>query len=272
MRFPRVLIATTVAALLAGSLAACSNGSSSTGSADPTTISSPAPAGAALDLVGTVWHVAGRKGTTVRFDGAAVTVASGGRSSSYAWSAQGDQVLVGRRTSSLSGPVDAGWLTGTTRVQRTTAGWTLLDASGRATAHLTADGTAAGTTATTLLAEATPGAGVVDRPASALDGTWVAAGAARARITFGDGVWHAASDCRTGAVGGTGVYRVLPGGRLLVTRTATPIRGCPVVDGPIIARATAITAIARAASFRVEGDTLTLFDRGGAVLGSLVRG
>jgi hypothetical protein len=56
-----------------------------------------------------------------------------------------------------------------------------------------------------------------------------------------------------------------------VTRTATPIRGCPIVDGPVQLHPDAITAVARAASFRVQGDTLTLFDRSGTVLGSLTR-
>jgi hypothetical protein len=216
--------------------------------------------------------VAGKAGTTVSFDGFSVTVADGGDSSGYAWSAQGDQVLVGGGSSSLNGPVGAPWLTATTRVERTAEGWTLLGASGDATAHLTPDGTAAATTATTLLATAKPGSGVVDRPASALEGRWTAAGDATAAITFADGAWTATSSCRTGAVGGKGAYRVLSGGRLLVVRTTTPIRGCPIVDGPITARATAVTAIARAASFRIQGDTLTLFDRGGTALGSLTRG
>lgn len=277
MRIPSVLIATAAALVLAGSLAACS-GTSSAGTAAPTTAAgsssaAPAPSGSAVDLVGTTWHVTGKDGTTVRFDGLSVTVAKGGDSSSYAWSAQGDQVLVGRSSSALSGPVPAAWLTATAQVRRTSAGWTLLNASGAATAHLTAaDGTEGATTATTLLTTAEPGAGVVDRPASALEGTWTVGGDARSAITFADGAWHASSSCTTGAVGGQGVYRVLPDGRLLVARTTTPIRGCPIVDGPISARATAITAIARAATFRVQGGTLTLFDRSGTELGSLTRG
>jgi hypothetical protein len=274
MRISSVLIAAASACVLAGSLTACSGPSSGPGdsAAVPASSSSTVPAaGSALDLVGTIWRVEERRGTTVRFDGLAVTVTEGGRSSSSAWSAQGDEVLVGATSSALLGPVGT-WLTSTTRVQRTAAGWTLLDASGAPTAHLTPAGTADSTTVTALLGRATPGDGVVDAPANALEGRWTAAGDLRSWITFASGTWRATSSCTSGAVGGAGVYRVLPGGRLLVTRTLTPIRGCPVVDGPVLGQATAITAIARAASFRVRGDTLTLFDRSGTVLGSLTRG
>jgi hypothetical protein len=51
----------------------------------------------------------------------------------------------------------------------------------------------------------------------------------------------------------------------------TPIRGCPISRDDPVARSSAITAIARAGSFRISGDTLTLFDRAGVQLGSLVR-
>jgi hypothetical protein len=281
MRIPSVLLAAATTVVLAGSLAACSGASGGTAGSDPaapsastsaSAASSPAASGAATDLVGTSWHVEGKDGTTVRFDGLAVTVEEGGASSSFAWSAQGDQVLVGGHSSSLNGPVAAPWLTATTTVRRTAAGWTLLDASGATTARLTAGGTSESTTATTLLDAARPGAGVVDRPASALEGRWTIGGDARSAITFAHGGWRATSSCTTGAVGGQCVYRVLPGGRLLVTRTATPIRGCPIVDGPVRLQPSAITAIARSASFRIRGGTLTLFDRSGTPLGSLTRG
>lgn len=276
MRIPSVLLAAATAVVLAGSLAACS-ATSSTGSAEPsaapaTTSPAAARSGTALDLVGTVWRVEGQEGTTVRFDGLSVTVARGDDSSSYAWSAQGDQVLVGGHSSALNGPVAAPWLTSTTAVRRTAAGWTLLDAAGATTAQLIPGGTSDPTTATTLLTTAEPGAGVVDRPATALDGRWTVGGDTRSAITFADGGWHATTSCTTGAVGGRGVYRVLPGGRVLITRTATPIRGCPIVDGPVPLLPSAITAIARAASFRIQGDTLALFDRSGTSLGSLIRG
>lgn len=273
MRIPSVLLAPLVAVALLGSLAACSSGSSGQPAPPPTATAAAATApGSALDLVGTRWHVEGKAGTTVAFDGLAITVADGDGSSSYLWSAQGDQVIVGQRSSSLIGAVDAPWLVATTGVARTAAGWTLRDASGGTTAALTPDGTVEPTTATTLLGSATAVDGAVDRPASVLEGRWSVAGDVRTSITFADGTWRAATSCTTGAVGGSGVYRVLSGGRLLVVRTMTPIRGCPIVDGPVLGHGSAITAIARAASFRVEGDTLTLYDRSGAGLGSLVRG
>lgn len=276
MRVPSVLLASAAACCLLGSLAGCSGASgSSTDEGTPASSSaSTQSASSALDLAGTTWQVREEPGATIHFDGVAITVSADGRSSSYAWSAQGDQILVGVSTSSLNGPVAAPWLTSATGVARTANGWTLRDAKGTTTATLTTTATAspAPTTPTTLLVTAEPGSGVVDAPASAIGGTWVVANEPRTAITFAEGGWRATSSCSTGAVGGTGVYRVLPGGRLLVTRTATPIRGCPIArDEPGI-RATAITAIARAGSFRVQGDTLVLFDRSGTQLGSLVRG
>lgn len=107
---------------------------------------------------------------------------------------------------------------------------------------------------------------------TALDGRWVVDGDVRAAITFHDGSWTATTSCTSGALGGAGRYEVLPGGRLHVVRTMAPVRGCPVVDGPLLGKASAITQVERAASFRVEGGTLTLFETSGAPLGSLVRG
>ena len=273
MRILSALTATAAAVLLAGTLASCSMSSPGGVDGPASVASSPAPtSGTALDLVGTVWHVAGRGGTTVRFDGASVTVVQGGGAARFAWSAQGDEVLIGAGASSIGAAVGVPWLTATTRVARTAGGWSLLDASGAATAHLTPDGTAAATTATTLLTAGKPGSGVVDRPASAIAGRWTAVGDAAAAITLTDGAWTATSSCRSGAIGGQGVYRVLPGGRLLVARTRTLLRGCPIRADTLGGPADAITGIARAASFRVRGGTLTLFDRSGASLGSLVRG
>lgn len=232
--------------------------------------SSASPA-SAVALVGTGWHLAGSDAVTVRFDGLAITVADAAGSSSYAWTAQGADILVGQPTSSLAGAVPAPWLTRATRVGRTVTGLVLEDASGRPTARLTPDGTVAPRTATTLLTPATPGDGVVDAPASAIAGRWVLPSDLRTSVTFTDGTWRATSSCTSGTVGGTGAYRVLQGGLLLVTRTSTPIRGCPIIDGPRTAGPNAITAIARAASFTVDGRTLTLYDRSGTDLGSLTR-
>ncbi|MGT2426416.1 hypothetical protein [Amnibacterium kyonggiense] len=234
--------------------------------------SSAVGAAAALELVGTRWAVSGRPGTTVRFDGLAVTAAVGDRSSSWAWSAQGDQVLIGAPVAGLDGPVDAPWLTATTSVREDGSGWTLLGTDGGTTARLTPDGSAPATTSTRLLAAAVPGPGVVDAPATALEGRWTVAGDPRTAVAFTGGTWSATASCTSAAIGGRGRYRVLPGGRLLVVRTMTPIRGCPVVDGAAAGRGSAITSIARAGSFRVRGGTLTLFDRDGAELGSLTRG
>lgn len=280
MRIPAVLLAPLVALAVAGALAACSGTAGATdsgipapSSASPTAaVDSPSSTATATALVGTRWKVKGLPGTTVAFDGLAVTVTDGGRSSSYTWSAQGDQVLVGTRSSSLVGAVEAPWLTRAATVERTTAGWALHDTSGAVSATLTPDGTVDRTTASTLLSSATAVDGVVDRPASALEGRWTVAGDVRTAITFADGTWRATTSCTTGAVGGTGAYRVLPGGHLLVVRTMTPIRGCPVVDGPVLGQGSAITGIVRAASFRVSGGRLTLYDRAGTGLGSLVRG
>jgi hypothetical protein len=278
MRIPSVLLPAALACCLVAPLSACSSGSGGvTGSAEPAPPASSASASSgaassAVDLAGTTWHVQEEAGTTVHFDGAAITVAEGGHSSSYAWSAQGDQILVGGSTSTLDGPVTAPWLTGATRVERTLDGWRLRDAKGGATATLTASASAAPTTSTTLLETAVPGAGVVDAATATIEGTWTAAHDPRTAITFTGGQWRAASSCTTGAVGGRGRYRVLPGGRLLAVRTAMPMRGCPIVRGVPRIRATAISGITRAGSFRVDGDTLTLFDRAGTQLGSLVRG
>ncbi|GAA2752591.1 hypothetical protein [Amnibacterium kyonggiense] len=274
MRIRQVVLPLVAAVALVGSLTACSgsSGSPPAASSPAASSASPAPSVQAVDLVGTRWTVEGRKGTTVRFDGIAVTVAVGDLSSSFSWSAQGDQVLIGARTSGLSGPVDASWLTSTASVRRDGSGLLLVDANGSTTARLAPDGTADGTTPTSLLTAATVGKGVVDAPPSAIEGRWTVAGDVRTAITFTGGTWSATTSCTTGAVGGRGAYRVLPGGRLLVVRTMTPIRGCPIVDGPVVGHASAITSIARAASFRVSGDTLTLFDRDGTGLGSLVRG
>jgi hypothetical protein len=270
MRIPSVLLAAAAACCLLGSLTGCSSASGGTTNSD---IPAPVASAAALDLAGTTWSVREEPGTTVHFDGLGITVSADGRSSSYAWAAQGDQVLVGVSTSSLNGPVGATWLTSATEVARTADGWILRDAKGGTTATLTTAGSAspAPTTATSLLGTAKPGSGVVDAPVTALDGTWASATTAKSTITFADGQWRAAGSCATGAIGGRGAYRVLPGGRLLAVRTMTPIRGCPISRDDPVARSSAITAIARAGSFRISGDTLTLFDRAGVQLGSLVR-
>ncbi|GAA4735881.1 hypothetical protein GCM10025783_02340 [Amnibacterium soli] len=276
MRIPSVLLLPATAACLALALTGCSGGSTGGGGAPS---ASSAAAASAVDLAGTTWRVSdaddATSGTTAHFDGSAVTVTAGGGSSSYAWSAQGDQVLVGGGTSGLAGAAPAEWLTRTARVQRDGDGWVLLAADGSRTARLTAAGGSASpapTTPVSLLQSGTPGPGVGATTAKALEGRWTVAGAPTSAIVFEAGQWQATSSCATGALGGRGVYRVLPGGRLLVVRTATPIRGCPIVQGVPRLRPNAITAIARAASFRVRGDTLQLFDRTGTGLGALVRG
>jgi len=276
MRIPSVLILPATTACVVLALSGCAGGSGgTTGNVAP----SASAAAAAVDLAGTTWRVTDAEGaasgTRAHFDGSAVTVTSGEGSSSYAWSAQGDQVLVGGSTSGLSGAAPATWLTRTARVQREGDGWVLLAADGSRTARLAAAGGAASpapTTPVSLLQTGTPGPGVGDTTAKALEGRWTVAGSPTSAITFEAGAWHATSSCATGALGGSGVYRVLPGGRLLVVRTATPIRGCPIVQGTPRLRPNAITAIARAASFRVRGDALQLFDRDGTGLGALVRG
>jgi hypothetical protein len=278
MRIRSVLSIPATTACLVIALAGCAGGTSggaASTSAAPTSSTAAAPAAA---LAGTTWRVtdaAGApSGTTAHFDGSSITVSMGARSSSYGWAAQGDQVIVGGGTSSLSGRAAAPWLTRTVRVQRAGDGWVLLDADGSATARLAAAGTASPgpTTPTTLLGTATPGPGVVDVAPTAIEGRWTVSGSPTTAITFAAGGWHAAASCASGALGGSGVYRVLPGGRLLVVRTASPIRGCPIVQGVPRLGPNAVTAIARAASFRIRGDTLQLFDRDGAALGSLVRG
>ena len=279
MRIPSVLLLPATTACLVLALSGCAGASGgTTGNAGSPPASSVAPA-AAVDLAGTTWRVrdaTGGAGATAHFDGSAVTVTSGGGSSSYAWTAQGDQVLVGGSTSGLSGPAPAEWLLRTARVQRDGDGWVLLAADGSRTARLIpVDGSSASpspTTPVSLLQTGTPGPGVGDATAKAIEGRWTVAGSPSSAITFEAGEWRATSSCATGALGGRGGYRVLPGGRLLVVRTATPIRGCPIVQGVPRLRPNAITAIARAASFRVRGDTLQLFDRSGTGLGALVRG
>ncbi|RIX30810.1 hypothetical protein [Amnibacterium setariae] len=279
MRIPAVALAAACLAVLpltgcasAGGVATPASAGAPS-SAGPTTAASPAASGAAADLAGTTWRVREVDGETVRFDGTSVTVTAGDRSSTAAWTAQGDEVLVAPASASLAGGAPAAWLTEATRVARDGDGWALADASGRVTARLDPTGSAspAPTTPTTLLETAAPRSGVVDRPASALEGRWVVAGQAKAAITFTNGTWVATADCRSGAIGSRGAYRVLPGGRLLVLRTATPIRGCPVFDGAPPVRAGAITGIARAASFRIADGVLTLFDRAGTTLGALSR-
>ena len=279
MRIRSVLLLPAATACLALALTGCAGGSGGTTGDGGGPPASATASSAAVDLAGTTWHVTDAAGgaddTTAHFDGSAVTVSSGGGSSSYAWAAQGDQVLVGGSTSGLSGAAPAAWLTRTARVQRDGGGWVLLAADGSRTARLAATGASsspAPTTPVALLQAATPGPGVTDAPVTALEGRWIVAGAPKSAITFTDDEWRASSSCATGALGGQGVYRVLPGGRLLVVRTATPIRGCPIVDGVPRLRPNAITAITRAASFRVRGDTLQLFDRSGTGLGALVRG
>jgi hypothetical protein len=276
MRLRALLPAALAACCVVGALAGCAASDPASHGA-PTGSLTAVARSAAVDLAGTTWRVEGAAGaadgTTASFSGTAITVAAGGRSSHYAWSAQGDQVLVGGRTSSLAGAVDASWLLATVQVRRTADGWTLLGTDGATTARLSAatapSPAPAGVTA--LLRTARPGAGVVDAPASALEGRWAVAGTTTTAITFGAGTWRAASSCATGTVGGVGVYRVLSGGRLLVTRTAVPIRGCPITEGAITATPNAVSAISRAASFRVSGDTLVLFERSGTRLGALVR-
>lgn len=277
MRISSVLTLPAAAVCLALALSGCAGGSGGGAATSAASSSAPTAAADAADLAGTTWTVTdaagAASGTTVHFDGTDVTVASGDRSSSYAWAAQGDQVLVGGGTSSLAGPAAATWLTGAVRVRREGDGWVLLAADGSPTARLTARQTAspAPTTPTGLLQTATPGPGVADTSASAIEGRWIVAGSPTTAITFTGGRWTANSSCVTGALGGRGVYRVLPGGGLLVVRTATPIRGCPIISGLPRVGPNAITAIVRAASFRIQGRTLQLFDRSGTGLGSLVR-
>lgn len=272
MRIPAVLLLPATTACLVLALAGCAGSSGTTGEVGA---SSAAASSAAVDLAGTTWRVTdaagAAAGTTAHFDGSSVTVSSGGGSSSYAWAAQADQVLV----SGVDPTAAAPWLLRTARVQRDGAGWVLLAADGSRTARLAAVGGSASpapTTPVSLLQSATPGPGVGDTAAKAIEGRWIVAGSPTSAITFTAGEWQATSSCATGALGGRGVYRVLPGGRLLVVRTATPIRGCPIVQGVPRLGPNAITAIARAASFRVHGDTLRLFDRSGEGLGALVRG
>jgi hypothetical protein len=275
MRIHPVLAAAALAGGLLAALTGCAgSGGTTAGTTSP-------PASHAVDpaaLAGPTWVVHGggaADGAHVRFDDRAITVTDDGRTSTLAWAAQGDALLATRSTIALNGPVPTDWLTGAARIAPTADGWRLLAADGSTTASLTALAgapSAAPTPAPSALAPVTPGPGVRDVPADAIAGRWILAGRPRTAITFTDGTWRATASCETGTPGGAGAYRVLAGGHLLVTRSVALRFGCPVIGSEPRLRAPAISGIARAATFRIEGDTLTVYDRTGAAIGSLVRG
>lgn len=268
-------------AVIAAALSGCSGASGSPPPAPSASASATdAPSGVAADLIGTSWtvqEVHGDRGAggSLRFGDRSVTLVTTTGTSTFAWAAQGAEVLITRSTLSMDGGGPATWLTGTVRVSRDTRGWTLADETGAATARLVPAASSSPqpspSDTAAPLAVATPGPGATATPASALAGRWHLAGHPTTAITFDDGRWRAAASCETGASGGSGAYRVLADGRLLITRTASLMFGCPIGQDDDRVRAPAIAGIDRAGSFRVEGTTLTLFDRSGAVIGSLVR-
>lgn len=270
----RRILAAAAAALIACSLAACSGRAAGTGGAS-TTAAAGAGAVPATALEGRDWTVrdahGAASGTRLRFDEGSITLlsAEGATSSTYAWATQGDDVLVSAGTLSLGGGAAAAWLVRTTRaVPAGGGGWILLDASGATTARLDAAGSAP---TASPAPTATAGPGVVDVPAARLGGRWTVAGHPEAAVTFDAGRWRTVATCTVAAAGGTGAYRVLPGGRLLLTRTGSLVFGCPIGRDEQRVPAPAITGIGRATSFRIQGSTLTLFDRTGAAIGSLTR-
>jgi hypothetical protein len=250
--------------LLAGCAAGSGGGAAGSGSA------TPEPA-AAAGLIGPVWSVRDATGvggtTTVRFDDGTAAIEEGGRSSTLMWAAQGDELLATRSSASLNGPVPTGWMTSATRIEPVGDGWRLLDADGATLARLEPTG---GTPAAPMPA-VTPGADVTDVAATALEGTWIQSGHPGTAISFDGGSWDATASCETGTPGGSGDYRVLRDGRILVTRGIALRLGCPIGQDRPADRATAIVGVTRAASFAIDGGTLTLFDRSGAEIGSLVR-
>jgi hypothetical protein len=259
------------AAVAAGTLAAGLSGCGATGGGARST---PAASADAAALAGPTWVVHGggaADGAHVRFDDRSATVTDAGRATDLAWTAQGDRLLATRTTTALNGPVPTDWLTAAVRVTRDGDGWRLLAADGGTTAALTPLADASPAPRPTALGPVVPGRGVVDAPATALEGRWILAGHPRTAIVFADGAWRSAASCETGTPGGSGGYRVLDGGHLLVTRAVSLRLGCPVLGSAPRVRAPAITGIARAATFRVADGTLTLFDRSGTVIGSLVR-
>lgn len=287
MRRPTTFAAALSAgALIAAALTGCSGASGS----PPPAPSASAPSasastadgasGVAADLIGTSWTVQEARGDSgaggsLRFGDRSITLVTTTGTSTFAWAAQGAEVLITRSTLSMDGGASAIWLTDTARVGRDGQGWTLSDDTGATTARLVPAASSSPqpspSDTAAPLALATPGPGVTATPESTLAGRWQLAGHPTTAITFDDGRWQAAASCETGASGGSGAYRVLADGRLLITRTASQMFGCPIGQDDERVRAPAITGIGRAGSFRVEGTTLTLYDRSGTAIGSLVR-
>jgi hypothetical protein len=112
--------------------------------------------------------------------------------------------------------------------------------------------------------------------ASAVVGTWGLPGIARedASVTLTrDGTWTAKTTCQVlgNADGGGGAYRLLPTGVLLATEGAIGGTGCVTPDHALPENANAVLDFWNAGSLARQGSRLTVYDRAGKLLGTLVR-
>ena len=263
-----------------------------------TDMSSPAPTAPtppAVALLPVVWHVHDAAGegtkTWLRFDAHEIDVLRPKGYVVVAWSTRGNAMLaaVSYWYSGLRGAdTTVPWLTGSTRFVRDGAGLQLLDAAGRVTARLESDGPPPASkvileTPVTVtpavrraLADVVLGTGAgVDSGASVV-GTWAPPGIdpKRASITFtSTGTWSTIESCATGtdAVGTTGHYELAQDGWLLAGGGGRITVGCYEPNATAVAHARAIADIAIAGSVRVDSTKLTVFDRSGTALGTLIR-
>ncbi len=294
----RILPAAGAALVVAIALSAC-GGPPGARVDDPrvtTSPTSPAPTSSAgsasvTALMGGFWRVRDAEGepaeSWLRLTPLSATLFRPGGRIDGGLAVQGDHLLADQSSWSMSLGDDraAPWLAAADRVRRDGDGWLLLDVDGEPVARLVRDGRPAPSKqyetepdglqgAPRRLSEAVPGAGVRDVPASTLAGAWHLAGHREASVSFrDDGTWRATTSCAsgTGANGGGGRFRPLADGMLLTTEYASSLIGCSDPVEPVSPDAPAVLEVAKARSFLVDGERLTLFDAEGAAIGSLVR-
>lgn len=263
-------------------------GASTTETPRPSTASAQA-----LLLVPTIWRVrdaAGEApGTWIRFDSGVDLIRPRG-DVFLSWSTHADALLTHVDGWSMrlgTTPPAVPWLTSTVRFEREGGAWVLTDASGHRTARLVRDGAPPPSSRTqhdvpevddrirAQHADAVIGGSAPALPPGAAVGTWglpgVAARDASLTLTR-SGTWSARTSCAVlgRAQGGSGAYRLLPSGVVLVTESAIGGTGCTEPERRPAPDSAAILDFFSAGSIRIEDARMTVFDRAGKRLGTLV--
>lgn len=260
----------------------------------PAAPSDPVPSGdgpsvdAGRVLANGFWRVEGADepaSTRVRFGTASVTVFRAGGAVYGELATRGDRLLTSFDgwSMSLGDDHEVPWLEAAATVERADGGVRLLGVDGAPVAGLVrADAPPSSSAYETdptpfdppASPEVVPPSPTTDVTAAAIAGTWRLPGRSDAALVLAaDGDWRAVTSCAsgTGAAGGAGRFRVLDGGVLLVTAGPVAAVGCAEPVAPPPAGARAIARFDRAGSVVLDGDRLTVHDRAGAALGTLVR-